>query len=86
MYPDSSARRQTPARGQRNTEVISRNGGREEKKKERGEHGEGKREEEKESRVKAGGFFSFCEKSKNKSGPRVDASHEATIYQKLIIH
>lgn len=68
MYPDSSARRQTPARGQRNTEVISRNGGRGEKKKKetqgRARGGGKKREEEKESRVKAGVFFSFVKNRK----------------------
>src|SRR5436190_1038643 len=51
MYPDSSARRQTPARGQRNTEVISRNSGRGEKK-ERAQRGR-EREKERERRPAA---------------------------------
>lgn len=84
MYPDSSARRQTLRREVRGIPKLSLGTAGEEKKKEKKVRG-GKKEE-KESRVKAGAFFSFCEKSKNKSGPRVDASHEATIYQKLIIH
>lgn len=70
-------------RGQRNTEVNSLGSANEEKK---GAQERVRRKERERESCKRRLTFSYCEKSRNKSGPRVDASHEATIYQKLIIH
>lgn len=72
-------------RSEKYQSYLSERRARKKKKKETSRGREGKRRRKGES-CKNPRFFSFCEKSKNKSGPRVDASHEATIYQKLIIH